>query len=483
MNKKYIIGTSIGIILFGSVGIIGAKLLIENTIKEKQNILEIQFNKITKNNDIKVSLKNIENNVGLFESTGTYKIEYININDNNYNGNYILNYNIKNNLNTLFGKDIEFTAISKIEGNILKKLQIKTNKEIFSKVNGVIKNDGSFIFNQNIENISLVIPKTEYLEQDKTKPKEDNVQGNIKNITNEKTGMLSTFKNINSNIEYIAQKEEVITSIKYNKLKFEDLEDPTDQINSNGVVLNYAFNINQLDLGKFLLKIDSIDNGTEQFKLNGLELEASAIKKENKFDIKISSKIKNLNAFTEKNSELEFGYSLLGIDNRVLDIYKKTTKLYASGGELNDEELNSAKLIVKDSIQSGFIFSIDKIKYKNEKSTIDFSGKYEIVPFNKDKDKEFSFINQTKFGMKLVSEGELSNLINMILIDKIPMNLENINNKLLISLNYDNGDLNINNTKASEEINQTIKTLLMNMDIQWGFSNDLSKKEEILITK
>jgi hypothetical protein len=493
MNKKFAIGG--GILAVVGLGIGGVIYMAKSNLESRQQVVEENVLKIQKSLPPQFKFEKIQSESSLFETNGSYRLSYSDVNDKSYNGDLVVEYKSEHGISSWFGGDIPFHATGKIEGNIYKTLQIKTSDGVLATIDGLIKDDGSVSMKQTTNNFSLIVPKTEYIEQNTNDVKvvEENpsekqgtdvtsiigtpsepvaqVPVEKKVVNGDKpTGMLVSIKSSTSTLDYNSSEGNVKFGLNYSELKAEDLEYPTDKLIGQGIDISYDFNLAQIDLGKFSFKIASLDNGTDQFKAKGIELNASALNKNNKYDIKIDSKVQNFTAFNQKNSSLELGYSLTGIDSRVMALYKKATTIYAAGKEFNEKDLAEAQEILTASVKTGFAFSVDKIKFKNETNLIDFSGKYEILPTQEGKN--FTFSGQTKFGANLITEGEVAQLTNSILGASIDLPAQDgtvPQNKFKFSFIFENGALTVNDKPAKDELNQTIISGLKNLDLQWGF--------------
>ena len=478
MSKKIIGGLVIVMISLGGITYL-AKANMEN--REASMVKNMQ--KVNSNLLAQLKFEQISSENGLFESTGTYKLSFSEKDTTDYNGNIIFKYKASHDFYSFFGGDIKFTAKGKVDGEFIKKTKLKSKEDNIIEINGLIKEDGSISSTYLINDFSFVIAKTNY-DTLPIKPSIETQEPAISSISIDKsqpttqpvkpigeTGMIVSFIGAWGDLTFTSKTGDIKNNFKYASITAEDLEDSTDKLVASGINGSHNFNINSLALGEFVLKMATINNGTDAFTVNGIELFASVNNINNKFNIKFDSKVSELTILNQKKSSFELGYSINGIDNKMMTLYKKATTMYASGINFSEKDQADANITITDSLKSGLSFSIDKIKFKNQDNSIDFNGHYEILPTLLGKD--FTISGQSKFGASLTADGELAQMANNLLSQNNKLNQDVIPTEnpkqFKVSLNYENGIIKVNNGQAVDFLGDIITTGLKNLDLEWGF--------------
>jgi Na+-translocating ferredoxin:NAD+ oxidoreductase RnfG subunit len=488
MNKK--LSISLGIISVIAIGFGALSYQIKGTIEERHLAISNNIENLNKSLPPQFKFKLISQENGIFESVGQYQFSYTDAINKTNSGALVIDYKTSHGFDTLINGDIKFLANGKSEGEIFNKLQVKSaNNPGFSfQIEGLIKPDGSIISKNTLNDFSLIIPKPVFdnpLEanvsispngqpnSEQPTIKKDSIVSPNKQEAN-KTGLLIDVKGASGELNFTATTGNIENNFSYNSIIAQDLEDLNDKIVTNGLTVNYSTNINNFEIGNFKFTAKSINNGTDFIKANGVELEASVDKINNKYDVKFGSKVAKLSFLNQKDSTFEFSYSLKGIDNRMMNLYKKVTTVYAAGGEFTEKDSKEAQQVFIDSLKTGLIFSIDKVLFGNDKTKFEFNGNYEIVATPNGKD--FSFANQSKFGVKVEAQGEIAQMANSLLMPMLggdfpqSANQNNNPNIFKLNLNYNNGILKINNLEIQNGSNEIINSSLKNIDIQLGLA-------------
>ncbi len=487
MNKKVSIG--LGIISIIAIGVGALSYQVKTTLEERHLIISNNITNLNKSLPTPFKLELISQDNGIFESVGQYKFSYTDAIDKTNSGALVIDYKTSHGFETWTNGDIKFLANGKSEGELFSKLQVTSanNPGVSFQIEGVIKPDGSINAKNTLNDFSLVVPKPVFdnplestavistpgqINQEQPIPKESLVAQNKQQPV--KTGMLIDVKGASGLLNFIATTGMIENSFSYNTIIAQDLEDLKDKIVTNGLTVNYSTNITNFELGNFKLVAKSISNGTDLIKANGVELEASVDKINNKYDVKFGSKVAALSFLNQKDSTFAFAYSLKGIDHRMMNLYKKVTTVYAAGGEFTEKDTKEAQQTLIDSLKTGLVFSIDKILFGNANTKFEFNSTYEIVATPNGKD--FSFANQSKFGVKVDAQGEIAQMANSLLIPMLGLefppetNQNNNPNIFKLNLNYKDGILNINNSPIQNGSNELINSSLKNIDIQLGLA-------------
>ena len=501
MNKK--LSIAIGVLAVASIGAGGAVYMAKSNLEARQAAVIKQVETLNKTLPTQLKFETVSSEQGLFESTGKYRLVYTDPTDKNYNGGIALEYKAEHDIQSWFGGDISFVVKGKSEGTFVKTLQIKTGNAdgLSFQIDGKIKDNGSIIAQNNVPDFSFIVPKPTYEIPDpvQIQQAEQTEQATLPTapvaqqatpIPN--TGMLVHVKGMIGNMNIDAASGAISNIYKYSHIAAQDLEDPNDKIIASGINVSYASTLNNLEIGNFKLSAELISNGTEFVSAKGAQIIASIEQKNNKYDVKFGAKVNDLSVMTQKNSSVELAYSLNGIDSRMVGIYKKAAKALAAGGDLSEKDSKEAQAIILDSMKTGFSFNIDKIKFKNETTMIDFSGNYSILPTAEGK--QFSFEAQSKLGAKVEAEGDYAVMANSLFgtffelppieaspsQEVVPGNETQIPTptKFKFSFDFENGKLTVNGTPIQSSASENIINGLKKIDQQFGIAQPEEVKVE-----
>lgn len=449
MNKNIIIGSTVLTAIAVAAGI--TCYIGKTNIEKRSMAMQETIDKI------KAELPNtikVENQIekGLFSSKGVYKLTHV---SSGKSDTFIVNYNLDHGISSWFGGNILVDAETSLEGNFAKDVQLKTPNGKLSHINGVIKEDGSLEMNQNSYETSISLDK--------------------------KSTAVIKINPSTSSFTYNKATGDIKSLFKYPQIVIENSN--KKKLMLNNLEGTYDFNLKNTELGKINIKLSSIADSTKMFNANGLELIMAVESKNKRYDIKFATKVKSLTAMTQKDAEIEFAYSVLGLDSKFFDIYKKAYKTYSEQMKFTPVDEKEMQDAMMATAQSGFVFSIDKIKYKNASNLIDLTGKYEISPSSSPKD--FSFEDKTKFGLKLIAEGELAALASMSFGPMVGLTNEakegeapvNPPTKFNLSFSYENNILKINEKDADPMVSLQIRKALRDTDQKLGIIRDLPPLE------
>ncbi len=502
MKKKILIATGI---LLGvtAIAVGGVAYVAKSNLEARQDAIIKNFSTLGGSMSSQFKLEAVSSDLGLFKSSGQYRLSYNDPEDSKMNGSLLVDYSAEHSFKSWFGEDIPFVANGKAEGNIVKTLQIKSgdNDGFSFQVKGLFKEDGSMVADKTISDFSLVVPKPSYEDDSQAQP-ENGAVNDLAGITPKNqqpnSGMLVRVEGGVANFNISSSDGAFKTNYTYKSIGLLDLEDPTDKILISELNASYDSNIKNLDIGKFKTSIGLINNGTENVSAKGTELEASIEEVNKKYNIKFGTKVKDLTILAQKNSSFEIAYSLKGVDSKMMNVYKNATQAFASGKELSEEDQKNAQQSILDSLKTGFSFNIEKIKFQNETSFFDLVGSYEIVPTKEGE--PFSFQKQSKFNGKVEANGELAILANSLFgtllatqtsepslapvdpgtqtsiapVETPQAPVVQDSTKFNLTFNFDNLGLTINENPSQSAASKAILSTLKTVDQRFG----LAPKEE-----
>lgn len=505
MNKKILIATGV-LVGVTAIAVGGIAYVAKSNLEARQQAIMKNFSTLGGSVSSQFKLEAVSSDLGLFKSSGQYRLSYNDPEDSKMNGSLLIDYSAEHGFKSWFGEDIPFVANGKTEGNIVKTLQIKSgsNDGLSFQLKGLVKEDGSMVADKTINDFSLVIPKPSY-QNDSQEQQANGAANDLAGITpkNDKPngGMLVRVEGGVANFNISSGDGSFKTNYTYKSIGLLDLEDPTDKILISELNASYDSNIKNLDIGKFKTSIGLINNGTDNVSAKGTELEASIEEVNKKYNIKFGTKVKDLTILAQKNSSFEIAYSIKGVDAKMMHVYKNATQAFAAGKELSEEDQKNTQQSILDSLKTGFSFNIEKIKFQNETSFFDLSGSYEIVP-TKDGDK-FSFQKQSKFNGKVEANGELAILANSLFGNLLATSTPESSpaavapgtqasvaqaetaqapvvqdsSKFNLTFNFDNAGLTINEKPSQSVASEAILNTLKTVDERFG----LAPKEETQI--
>jgi hypothetical protein len=476
MNKKITIG--LGIVGIVAAGIGSVAYIAKSNLEKREQVLLAKISTFKSSLPSQYKFEKVKSESNLFASNGKYVLTNT-TSDKSIQNQISLEYHASHGPLAWFGGNIQFFADGKVEGDNVKTYQIATEKNpgILFKVEGFIAEDSSISSKTTVKDFSFVVPvpvpdknpAQTLVSEDESKPE---ITDNKILIKDAKTGLLVNIKGSNGVFNFNAKTGALESSINLTSIMAHDQEEPSDKFVGNDLNISYNSNISNIDVGTFKFKAAALSNGTDIMKVEGLEFVVSTEQKEQKYNMKLNAKVKNINVMSQKGA-FEIGYSFNGIDKAMVDLSTKLGESYASRADLPQKEIDAAREVLLNNLKSGFSFNIDKVYLKSANNELNYSGQFQIVPTPKDK--EFSFQNQTKFGFnfKLVGEG-------------VPMAYAAFSSfsgtqapegakELLIKASFENGKLRINDKDAEQGMNDSILKGLKNIDVQLGFAKDESE--------
>jgi hypothetical protein len=496
MNKKLAIG--LGIIGIAAAGIGSVAYIAKSNLEKREQVLSAQISGFKSTLPQQYKFDKVQSESNLFESKGKYVFSNTDSADKSNNGQITIEYRASHGPQAWFGGEIQFVADGKLEGEIVKTYQIASGKNpgVSFKVDGVITEENSIVSKNTVNDFSFVVPvpvpaqapehetpvaqanaEGVAVDDKTTTPKQDKdvavVANNPEAVVSAKkeptktgkTGMLVNVKGTTNLFKFSPKTGELQSSINYGSVIAEDLENTADKIVGNNIGISYDSNLNGLDVGTFKFKADKISDGTENMKAEGLEFSVATEQKNQKYNMKLSTKVKQLKVMAQSGS-FEIGYSVNGIDKAMVSLSQKIGKAYASHAELSEEEMKKNQEILLNNLKTGFSFKLDKIFLKNDKNQLDFSGQYEIVPTPTGKD--FSFQTQSKFGADLKVSGDLAPMAYSIFGSFLGVQTPEAAKEFQFKAGFENGKLKINDKEVEQGINDSILTVLKNVDANFG---------------
>ncbi len=461
--------------------LIGAGFYLNSIISREQDNLEqtiLSINKSIDNSLWKISP--IEKNNYFFFISGSYRLERM---SSNPNLSYSLDfkYKLKNPIiQYLFQNKIDISGEVLFDGNFSKIL--KYNHEPI-KYNILYEKNGIFSLKTKEKNLEFTFPKPEYYDS--------NIEDFLKESKNE--GLLTHIENFVFETSFNPLKiEEFSFFINSNKIFLKDIEDPKDNLTIELPKIEYitdlhASNINSLNLYSKKFYDQKGELYGENFNLKtGIKPNLP------NYTAFLSANIDNLTIADQKNTYIDFAYSIQNIDKNMIDLYKKFTTTYIVGEDFTPEEINQAKKIITENLITGFSFNIDRVKFKNPKNLINLNGKFEVLGAKEQEKDSFNLPNQSKFLFDLESEGEFSEMINSIFVTSIDSTIEDmnsnmakqknlkfINNKFKLELKYENSLLTVNNFPTPTMVNYFIFNWLSTINKELGLSESNSPNIQI----
>jgi hypothetical protein len=484
MNKKIAIGLGIAGVVTASMG--SVVYIEKSNLEKREQVLLAKISTLKSNLPSQYKFEKTQSVSNLFSSNGKYVFTSTAVDKSN-NAQISLEYRASHGPSAWFGGDIEFVANGKVEGELVKAYQISNNKEAGAtfKIEGLIAEDSSIESKITVNDYSFVIPVPVHVEAaSDVEPAEGNSNAAVNAVAktetpvkDAKTGLFVNVKGSSGVLNFNAKTGAFQTSSNLGSIMAHDLEEPKDKFVGTDLNVSYDANINNIDVGTFKFKAASLSNGTDAMKVEGVEFVIATEQKEQKYNMKLNAKIKNVSVMAQKGS-FEIGYSINGIDKAMVDLSTKLGESYASRAELSQKEIDAAREVLLSNLKSGFSFNIDKVYLKSDSNELNYSGQFQIVPTPKDK--EFSFQNQSKFGFTFKLAGDGVPMAYAAFSSFLGTQAPEAPKELTIKAQFENGALKINDKEAEQGMNDSILKGLKNIDVQLGFAKEEAVVEEIV---
>lgn len=485
MNKKIAVG--LGIVGIVAAGMGSVAYIAKSNLEKREQVLLAKISTFKSSLPSQYKFEKVQSESTLFSSNGKYVFTSTAVDKANQ-GQLSLEYRASHGPSAWFGGDIQFVADGKVEGEVVNTYQIKTEKTPGStfKVEGLIAEDSSITSKTTINDYTFVIPVPVHttVESDakvaQTPDGEVNVELKAEvtakpAVKDAKTGLLVTVKGSNGILNFNAQTGVIQSSSNLGSIMAHDLEDPKDKFVGTDLNVSYDTNISNVDIGAFKFKAASLSNGTDSMKVEGLEFVLSTEQKEQKYNVKLNAKVKNINVMAQKGS-FEIGYSINGIDKAMVDLSTKLGESYASRAELSQKEIDAAREVLLNNLKSGFSFNIDKVYLKSGNNEVNYTGQFQIVPTPKDK--EFSFQTQSKFGFDFKLVGDGVPMAYAAFSSFLGTQAPEAPKELIVKASFENGALKVNDKEVEQGMNESILKGLKNIDVQLGFVKEEPVVEE-----
>lgn len=417
------------IIAAAVAGIGGGGYFLKSTINDRDKAFVKQVETIAKKLPATFKFERVSNEMGLLETNGSFRLTYNNPLDKSLNASLVMSYHVEHNAATILGGDVDFVGQITAEGNAIKNLQIKSGNNTLSKLKGSIKEDGTILLFNELNDFSMVLKNpTEQAEGDKT-------------------GYLVKVKSARSDVTI---KNDLSNTINLPEISLENQADTSDKVFLKGVVVNYNNTLSNPDLAKLNVKLSSFESSKMQTKMENIDFLSSQEFKNKIYNIKLDAKVGKLNNEQYKNASLLFKGTLNGIDKDLFSIYNNLGSISLIGGKIS-EQPNFA-----NSIKNGLSFELNKFALKNETDNIEITGNYSIAPT--EEGKTFSLAKQSKFDFTINTEGALFTTLVMGKIE--PEKVMEAKSSFKVAINYENDKLKVNEEEVTPELNGSVVDLL-----------------------
>lgn len=475
--KKYLILTIASISLFfiyGSLNKVKTSIeLYEDQIQEKIN----NFN--SESDRFHIVKKETSNNI-LF-SSGTYLVS-TKLSSEAYETNFSLRYRIPHNfINIFLFEELPIKLKVELGGKVRETLQAQNLVFLFK---GNIKTNGNIDLSSKENNFSIVFPKPEQEIMSEEKSDKQQLTGMHVNISD--TAFFLNYDKISNTIKF---------NINNKQIYAYDLEDKDDNIKIDNLSMIYSSNLNDQNIGSFGLNILKIKDGIGNINIDNFNLNTGIEMIDNSYKILLSSKVDTFEIMDQKKSRIDIRYSIKNLNKSMMKFYKDFTSKYAIGDEISADDILEAKNAIIDNLKTGISLQVENMQYQTEDSEVQILGEVKISP-PKLEQKNLNLVQNTNFNLKIKTKGEISEMINTLLLTNIDNSNkikdtnpeikkpEFIDDKFNLDLKYENNVLTINNFQAPTIVNYFIFNWLTTINNELGLDsidiNEYSRQQEIL---
>ena len=476
--KKYLIGSffiATSLITYSSLN------KIRNQIELQEKNLQFQIEDFNKKSE-RFFIKKQNTSSNLFFSKGNYVVS-TKFNSDLYDANFLLNYHINHNFINIFL--FEELPI-KLKVSIGGKLKDTLNAENLNfKFKGGVKKSGDIYLKSINNNFSVIFPK----------PEEDINLNSEESNNNTLTGMKIEIKNGNFFINY-NNKDNVLSLQSDKKEIFAyDLEEKEDNIKIDNLLLNYSNNLSNQNVGSFSIKASKVKDGVGNINIENINLNTGIESKENGYKILFATKVDTFEIMEQKKSKIDIRYSIDNLNSSMMKFYKNFTSKYAIGDDISSEDILAAKNAIIANLKTGISLNIENMQYKTEDSEVKIVGVAKIIPL-KVKQKTLSLVENTNFNLNIKTNGEISEMINTLLLTNIdsPNKIKDsnpeikkpefIDDKFNLDIKYENNLLTVNNFQAPTVVNYFIFNWLSTLNSELGLDSinieEYLQEQEIL---
>ncbi len=476
--KKYLILTIViitGTLVYGSLNKIQTS--IENY---ESTVVTQQINNFNKESD-KFHIEKKDFSTNLLFSKGTL-VAAPKIESDIYETKFLLTYTIPHNFIKLFLFDeLPLKVKVALGGNIKETLNTENLQFGFT---GNIATNGDIQLDSKTNKFSLIFPKPTESEPESTTPE------STKKLTGMKVDVASTDFSFNYN-----KRENLLKFDTVNTEIFAyDLEDKEDNIKINNFILNYASNLNDPNVGSLKLKVSTIKDGIGNINIDNFNLNTGIEPQDDGYKILFASKVDTFEIMDQKKSRIDIKYSIKNLNKSMMKFYKDFTSKYAIGDEISSEDILEAKNAIIANLKTGISVQIENMQYQTENSEVQILGEAKILPPKEDQ-KNINLVQSTNFNLKIKTKGEISEMINTLLLTNIDNQIKDTNpeikkpefidDKFNLDLKYENNVLTINNFQAPTIVNYFIFNWLSTINNELGLEtidiNTHTREQEILI--
>ncbi len=476
--KKYIILT---ITLTAIFFIYGSLNKVKNSIEAYENSIQQHISDFNLESDKFHIVKNQSSN-NIFFSSGSYLVS-TKIDSETYETNFLLNYNIPHNFFSIFiFEELPLKLKVSLDGKIKDTLKAENLNFVFK---GHIKTNGDVELTSKENQFSLVFPKPD-----------DNLLSEASNPKlNKLTGMKVEILKTDLAIKYLKKDNLIKFDVNNQQIFAFDLEDKEDNIKVDNFSLNYSSNLNDPNVGAFALKASKIKDGIGNINIDNFNLNTGIELQDGSYKILLAAKVDTFEIMDQKKSRIDIKYSIKNLNKAMMKFYKDFTSKYAIGDEISSEDILEAKNAIIANLKTGISVQIENMQYQTEDSEVQILGEAKIMPPTTEQ-KNLNLVKSTNFNLKIKTKGEISEMINTLLLTNIDNSNKIkdtnpeikkpnfIDDKFNLDLKYENNVLIVNNFQAPTIVNYFIFNWLSNLSNELGLEtidiNEYSKQQEIL---
>ncbi len=475
--KKYLILTIASVSIFF---IYGSLNKVKTSIESYENSIQEQISNFNNESDkFHISRKDTYNN--LFFSSGNYLVS-TKINNEEYQTNFLLNYRIPHNfINIFLFENLPIKLKVELGGNVKDTLKAQNLTFLFK---GNINTNGDITLDSKENHFSLIFPKPE---------QENGTEDDT--LKHKSTGMKVDVLDTDFLINYHKAENTFKLNINNKQVFAYDLEDKEDNIKLENFNMNYSSNLNDPNVGSLGLKFSKIKDGIGNINIDNFNLNTGIELQNNSYTIILSSKVDTFEIMDQKKSRIDIRYSIKNLNKSMMKFYKDFTSKYAIGDEISSEDILEAKNAIIANLKTGISIQIENMQYQTEDSEFQILGEAKISP-PKSEQKTLNLVENTNFNLKIKTKGELSEMINTLLLTNIDNSNkikdtnpeikkpDFIDDKFNLDLKYENNVLTINNFQAPTIVNYFIFNWLTTINNELGLDsvdiNEHTKQQEIL---
>lgn len=414
-----------------------------------------------------VKIERLENNSGLFETSGKVKISR-ETKDKNLSGGLVVNYEIEHGIMTAFGGAANVKGSITPDGEIVKTLQLKADNGVTQTFEGIIKDGQELELNVKHSNISLVLPESLLTDGGNTKD-----------------GMTIKASGENDTIKYSAKTKDLVAEYSGLNISLEDANKPIDKLILKNISGSHKFNIDKvvnsgLYQGQSSFGFEQLDNGTDQFKVSNFKLDTDATINGDKYNFVSKIKVGSFTGLGQSNLTGQLNTSLLNINKEVVTTTKELISTISKNANLSDEFLNKYKAVVVKGVEQGLTASIDTLKVKSD--DVDFDGAAAIKILAASPDAKFSLYKNASLDVRATIKGNLAQTSSAVIGGALGLDIpdpSNPINEFKLSVAYSDGVVKVNEVTAKPDVAVIIEDGLKSADSLMGYTVEEIKPETV----